>query len=140
MANEAVVIELINGGCPVSFTCADGATIVKGTLLKVTDPRTGAAHSGAGQGFAGIAACDKLSGDGSTRITAWTNGIFDITATDNAGGGATSVGGAVMLSATANKTKVANGAGILISKVGYAVEAVSDDEVFACRVLTGAGF
>ena len=37
MANEAVIIELFNGGRPIRFTVADGATI-DGIKVKVHQP------------------------------------------------------------------------------------------------------
>ena len=138
MANEAVIIELIGKvpGCPIRYTCADANTIAKGTLLKFADPRTVTAHAaGADVPFAGIAAAEKLALDGSTSIAVYTNGIFDITA---AAAGATAVGFAVCLSATANMIDNAAGGDLLNgSYVGQALEEVSNDEQAAIRVLAG---
>lgn len=79
MANEAVIIELLgNGGDPIRFTCADGTTIAKGTVLELTDPRTVVACSGANTAIAGIAAAEKVANDGATTIAVYTNGIFDM--------------------------------------------------------------
>ena len=83
MAAEAVIIELIGKvpGCPIRYTCADGAAIAKGTLLELdVDPRTVTAHSGIDKPIVGIAAHEKVIDDGSTTIAVYTNGIFDMTA------------------------------------------------------------
>jgi hypothetical protein len=134
MANEAVIIELLglNRGCPVRYTCADGATIPKGTILKITDGRTVVAHSGADQPIAGIAAAEKLINDGSTTIAVYTNGIFDLTA---AAGGATNL--AVCAgSATANKFTAADANDMKQNSfIGYLLENAANDEVAAVRIL-----
>ena len=77
MANEAVVVEL--GLRPaLSFTVANGTGISKGAILKITDPRTAAASSAAGDAFAGIASADKEASDGTVKLGVWTQGIFDL--------------------------------------------------------------
>lgn len=85
MAAEAVIIELLNDGEPLQVTVADGAGIEKGTLLKISDPRTAAASSGASDTFIGIAAAEKVASDGSTRLAAYTRGVFDLTCVVAAG-------------------------------------------------------
>ena len=80
MANEAVIIELLgDGGDPIEVTVADGTTIAKGTIMQLTDPRTGSASSADGEKFIGIAAAEKLANDGSTTLAVYTHGIFDLT-------------------------------------------------------------
>lgn len=134
MANEAVIIELLgNGGDPIRVTVADGAGIAKGTLLKITDPRTGAATSADNDAFIGIAAAEKVANDGSTTLAVYTHGIFDL---KDSGAGITagervSMGGANLIS------KVA-AADLLFSDVGIALETASASEVIA--VLVGSGF
>jgi hypothetical protein len=79
MANEAVIIELLgNGGNPIRYTVANGTTIEKGTILRVEDPRTAVASANTGETFAGIAAMEKVASDGSTTVTAYQYGIFDL--------------------------------------------------------------
>jgi len=88
MANEAVIIELFNGGRPIRFTCADGTGIEKGTLLELTSPRTVIANTNDNAPIAGIAAAEKVASDGATEIAAYTDGIFDMltdTGTDAVG-------------------------------------------------------
>jgi hypothetical protein len=82
MANEAVIIELLGspkGGC-IRFACSNGASIEKGTLLKMSGSRMVAATTAAGttEKFAGIAAEEKVAGDGATSIGVWTCGVFDL--------------------------------------------------------------
>lgn len=133
MANEAVIIELLgNGGDPIRYTCADSA-IAKGTLLKITDPRTAVATGADNDPFAGIAAAEKVSGDGATTIAAYTHGIFDLL---DSGAGITA-GERVSIKAANSIAKVA-GADQLFSDVGIALETAGAGEVIA--VLVGSGF
>lgn len=131
MAAEAVIIELFNGGRPIRFTVADGATIEKGTVMRLTDPRTAVAHSGADQAICGIAAAEKVASDGSTTLAVYTDGIFDMTA---AAAGACNL---VLCagSATANMFTAADAADILQnSHIGYLLENAANDEVAAVRI------
>lgn len=132
MANEAVIIELFNGGRPIRYTVADGATIEKGTLLRLTDPRTASAHSAADQPIVGIAAAEKVASDGATTIAAYTDGIFDIYA---AAAGVTAVGAMCAGSGTANMITAADANDLLQnSTVGMCLEAHANDEVAAVRI------
>ena len=84
-----------DNGDQIRYTVADGTQISKGVLLKLTDPRTAILYdvlttSGAVQA-AGIAAHDKEASDGSTSISVWTNGVFDMVAS-----GAITVGNPVV--------------------------------------------
>jgi len=60
------------------FLCASGTKISKGTVLKLTSPRTASASSSAGDLFAGIAAADKSATDYSTSVSAWEDGVFEL--------------------------------------------------------------
>lgn len=75
----ATTIELINGGEPITFNCADGTGIPKGTLLKLTSGRIVAAASADGDIWAGVAAAEKVANDGATTIAVYTKGIFEMT-------------------------------------------------------------
>ena len=133
----AVIVELLGyqRGTPIRYTCADGATIPKGSLLKITDPRTVVAATADNDPFGGIAAMTKLSGDGSTTITAYTNGIFMIE-----GKAAVTTGERVSCAADGNKvSKVVADSDNLFSDVGIALGACSGDGV-AFPVLIGSGF
>jgi len=86
MANEpAVIIELLgNAGDPIRYTCA--TAIPKGTIVKLTSPRTVAASSADDEPIAGIAAMES---DGTeTSISVYTNGIFDLYTADGVAVGA----------------------------------------------------
>ena len=134
MANEAVIIELlgVKKGRPVRYTCADAGAIPKGTLLKMTDPRTVVASSG-DDPFAGIAAHEKVALDGSTTITAYTHGIFDLT---NANIASFSAGDHVDVNG-ANLVTICDAAGMIKRFVGLALEDAAKQGV-AC-VLVGSG-
>ena len=77
MANEAILVQQLEARL-LEVTVADGATIEKGTILKWSDPNTGAASSADGDIFCGIAANEKVANDGQTRLAVWRHGVFDI--------------------------------------------------------------
>lgn len=77
MANEAVL--MIERSTPIPFTCADGATIEKGTVLKLSDPMTVAASGADNDIFIGIAAEEKIANDGNTKIAVYVDGVFRMT-------------------------------------------------------------
>ena len=76
MAHEWVLIERLSD--PIDFTVADTPGIEKGTLMRLTDPRTAVAVSASGQIIAGVLAREKVSGDGRTRVALFQNGIFRV--------------------------------------------------------------
>lgn len=133
MANEAVIVELLgNGGDPIRYTVADGVTIEKGTLMKLSaDPRTAAATSADGDIFIGIAAHEKVANDGTTTIAVYTNGIFDLT---DSGAGLT-LGDIVKING-ANLIATADEAGALGEHevVGYVLETATGSEMVQVRV------
>lgn len=130
MANEAVIIELIDGGRPIRFTVADGATIEKGTLLKLTDPRTASATAADNDPFAGVAAAEKVANDGATTLAAYTCGIFDLTSTAAAitAGAVVNIGGANLVSTSAAADLITG------SVVGRALETCATTEVIAVAI------
>lgn len=134
MANEAEIIELLgNAGDPIRFTCADGTGIEKGSLLQLSsDPRTVTKTSADGETFVGVAAMEKVANDGSTEISVYTNGIFDI---KDSGLGIT-VGEIVKVDG-ANLIATADEAGAQANAevVGQAYETAANGEVIAVRIL-----
>ena len=134
MANEAVIIELLgNGGDPVSYTCAVGTAITKGTIMELVDPRTAQKVSGAGVAIAGIAAQSKSASDGTTKIAVYTNGIFDLFCL--ASTGSATLGSYVRAADNANAVTVATTLDQETGKaIGKALETASASEVFAVRV------
>jgi len=80
MTNELRVVELYgenSNGAQTRYLCASAASITKGTILMLSDPRTAATSTGTGDVFAGIASMDKDGTDNSTSISAWNNGVFE---------------------------------------------------------------
>ena len=134
MANEAVIIELlgVQKGCPIRYGCADGAGIVKGTILKMTDDRKAEASGADNDPFAGIVAEEKVASDGAEFITAYTFGIFDLklTAVEVTAGDRVSIGGA------SNVVSACAVADNLFSNVGIAL---STGNAVAVPVLVGSG-
>lgn len=74
MALECVLITETE--LPINFTCADGVNIPKGSVLKMTDPRTAVIADGDTDIVAGIAAEEKIASDGKTSIAVYRAGIF----------------------------------------------------------------
>ena len=130
MAAEAVIIELLgNAGDPIRYTCA--TSMAKGTIVKLTDPRTVAASTAADEPIAGILAHETVSGV-STTAGVYTNGIFDLKEANAGGmviGVLTAIGGANLITeADANDL-------LQCSTIGQALEAADANEVIAVRVL-----
>lgn len=135
MANEAVKVyaESAAGDVIQDFTCADGTTIEKGTLLELTDPRTAIAATGAAVPLAGIAAREKIANDGRTRIAVHRKGDFEMVAS-----GAIVVGQAVCAALPAGSNYVKTAVGVTAASgaaiLGYALETASDAETIQVRV------
>ena len=122
MANELTPIELFganNAGQPRTYTIASSATVTKGTLMTLADPRTVNTTPTKGALCAGVAAMDKTA-DWSTQITVLTNGVFDAVAS-----GSITVGNNVMMSNSLNKVEVATEP----SASGAAIVGISEDSV-----------
>jgi len=87
MANEATIITLYgNQGDPVEYTVAAGTAIPKGTLMQLSSsPNTATATSADGDHFVGIAAWEKTTTDGKTKMSCITNCTAKITATASTG-------------------------------------------------------
>ena len=116
---EAQIVELLGDrGDVVRYTVADGTTISKGTLLKVTGTRTAArtpTNSILTQvPLAGIAAVDKVANDGSTTLGVYTNGIFEMRVSQNGG---VNPGDYVTTSGANNQIKLAAAADVISGAV-----------------------
>jgi len=74
MAN-AVAVLMQETDLPVQMTCADAA-IAKGTVLKLSAANTVAATSADNDVYGGIAAEEKISGDGKLMIAVYRKGLF----------------------------------------------------------------
>jgi len=78
MSNEAVPIELYEGGAARNFTVAAGTGVSKGTLMVARDPVSAIASKEGVEYFVGIASADKDSTDGATTLGLFTRGRFDL--------------------------------------------------------------
>ena len=118
MANEAVQVE---GPYEVhDMTVATGTAIPQFTLLKMSDPRTGAASAADGDIFAGITMTEKTATDGVINLGAAFTGIFILTDS----GAGIAVGARVSLGG-ANIIKTATEAEVALGKdFGVALEAI----------------
>jgi len=87
MGVNAVAELMIETALPIMMTCADAA-IPKGTVLKLATPYTVSACSADNDLFGGIAAEEKISGDGKLQIAVYREGIFKV----EAGAGGVTVG------------------------------------------------
>ena len=126
MTNEWKKVELYganNDGTPRRYTIADGASISKGQLLSLADPRT-AAGAAAYNYCGGVALEEHLPGVGETSISGWTDGVFTVTASLAiiAGAGIMAAEDNKVMQAPSSFAAVASGAAIL----GYALDDIAD--------------
>ena len=133
MANEAVIIERLgNKGDAIQYICVDGDAFPKGTILKLSDNREADLSAAAGNICAGICAMEKVASDGSLRVSAYTNGIFDLV---EVGTGAINVGIPIII-AGANLVGVSAGGDAELGKLmGHALATFAKSETQSCRVL-----
>lgn len=125
MALEATLVYELEP--PVPFTCADGATIEKGSILKLTDPATVSITAGDTDPVIGIAAEEKIANDGKTKIAVYMRGIFKA----YAGAAGVTVGMSVITdtaTGAANELVVADVNSEAV--VGMALETATDTESF----------
>jgi hypothetical protein len=66
MANEITILWQLMPSIP--FTCADGATIEKGTLVKVSDPATVAITAADHDAVIGVTTEEKIANDGKVKV------------------------------------------------------------------------
>jgi len=111
----------------VSFTCAEGTGIPKGSLLKIADPNTVSQCGGDNERVIGIAADEKIASDGNTQIAVWLRGIFKGTA-----GAAGTVAGDAIISdcATGDDNEMVIADDASENLIGMALETAGDLETF----------
>ena len=134
MANEAVLIQDLEYR-QLEVTMANGSAgtdILKNTILKLSDPNTGAASSADGDFFLGILAIDNVGGDGTVRYAVFRGGVWDLklTTATVAAGEPVKIAGANLV-AIADDDTVANS----MEVVGMALQTGANDEVI--EVLVG---
>jgi len=130
MTSEAKI--LVRTAHPIPFTCADGTGVEKGTILKLTDPRTASASTAVGDMLAGIAAKEKIASDGKTTISAYDDCIAVMYLSGACAVGKPVVSGGLNL---VQEAGAVSGAAIL----GYALETGADGETILVRVRIGGG-
>ena len=81
MANEHVLLKETH--LPTQATVADGTGIEQGTLMTGTDPNSAVAHSAANEFIRGVAAKEKIAGDGVEKLAIYEEGEFRATASGN---------------------------------------------------------
>ena len=139
MAREAVVIELYgqnNSGDGRRFYVPDNVSIAKGTLCLITNA-PGSSGRVASEALvyttsirpAGIASMDKTANDGSTSITLWTNGIFNIYTS-----GALTIGDKVKLASSNYVIAEGDTTNSAALTFGVALKTVSTNEVVPVRI------
>jgi hypothetical protein len=132
MGANTVAVLMVETDLPIMMTCADAA-IPKGTVLKLSTPYTVAASGADDDVFGGIAAEEKVSGDGKTMIAVYRGGIFKV----EAGAGGVTVGLKVGMVA-ANNFKNATAADCDVGRVfGQALETAADTEFFLIELGNG---
>ncbi len=129
MANEATMVQRLQDRLPQCKVAA-GTTILKGTILKLSDANVGSASSADGDVFLGIAAAEKDGSDASETLSYWSKGIFDLKTS-----GTVTVGAPVKISG-ANTIAAADDATAAGIKeiVGIALQAATSGEVIEVRL------
>ena len=85
MAYEWEKVELYganNDGQPRRYTITSTNACSKGELLALVDPRTASNALVTTTMFAGVASIEKNSTDDCTSIPLWTQGVFEVTASE----------------------------------------------------------
>jgi len=107
-----------------SFTIADGTSVEKGTLMKLTDPNTVAPSDGDEDIIAGVLKVEKVANSGITQAAVWTRGVFKATA-----GGSITVGDALITNASTGDANEVITAGVNAEDIlGRALETATDTQ------------
>jgi len=122
MADEHVL--LVETHVPVPMTVADGTSVTKGSVMKLTDPNTAIINSGDNDVCAGILLGEKIASNGQTKMGVYRGGQFRGTAS-----GSVTVGDALSIDASVNHLKSAT-TGANVNIVGYALETATTGETF----------
>jgi hypothetical protein len=127
MTNEAILRQEYS--LPVNFTCADDAGIEQGAILKLADPMTASLADGDEDYVAGICATEKIINDGTTSVSVYIDGVFDIMCS-----GAVTAGQAVATAAStegSNYVTAATATAVGTKTLGIALEdcGASDERI-----------
>lgn len=125
MANEPAVL-MVETHLPIMMNCADAA-IPKGTVLNLHGAGMVVTAADTNEDiFAGIAAEEKISGDGKLQIAVYRDGIFKCVA----GSGGVTMGLAVGIVALNAFTDFTAGDNEKSANYGQALETAADTEFF----------
>ena len=130
MTNEWVKVDLFgpnNDGQIIRFGIADSTNASKGQLMLLADPRTASSSVVYGAAVAGVAASEKVAGDGDTSIGCQTQGIFEVQCSS-----ATGLGKDIGMAGVNNRVDVMTLASGFI--IGHALEIAGTDEVINVRL------
>lgn len=122
MTNEAEkrYSESAAGDVIQDYTCANATGIEKGTVVILSDPRTVSAATVPAQTIAGITAREKVALDGTTQISVYKKGYFDMVVS-----GSAVTAGTAVISAGKNYIHAASGVDYTSGAstvIGYAEE------------------
>lgn len=112
---------------PVSFPCANGTAIPKGTYVKIADPNTVSIAGTDDDACIGITAEEKIASDGNTQIAVYLRGIFRGTA---GAAGCTAGDWLSMDSSTGDNNEIAVAGAAEVNSIGRALETATDLETF----------
>ena len=132
MGANVVAQLMVETELPIMMTCADAA-IPKGTVLKLSTPFTVAAATADNDLFGGIAAEEKISGDGKLMIAVYRGGIFKC----EAGAGGVTVGLPVTIVAANNFKNLTAADHDLGYVFGKALETAADTQFFVLELGRG---
>ena len=125
VGTNAVAQLMVETQLPIMMTCADSA-IPKGTILKLSGAMTVSATSANEDVFGGIAAEEKISGDGKLQIAVYRDGIFKC----EAGVGGVTIGLPVGIVAANNFTNLSTLDDEKGAIFGVALETAADAQFF----------
>ena len=132
MANSMAVL-MVETEQAIMMQCAEGTTIAKGQCLKLTDAFTVIATSAADDEFGGIAAEEKIGGDGKLSMAVYRRGIFKA----EAGTNGVSVGLPVKIEANNEFRDTEANNSDLGYNWGKALETATNGETFLLELGTG---
>ena len=121
---------------PVSFPCANGTGIAKGSLLKIADPNTVSQSGGDNDKIIGVAAEEKIASDGKTQIAVYLRGIFKATA---GLAGVTAGDWLIADSATGDDNEIVVADATSATTLGMALETATDLQTFKLLLSPSSG-
>ena len=135
MGANTVAVLMVETELPIMMTCADAA-IPKGTILNLHADFTVTAADTNEDVYAGIAAEEKIAGDGKLQIAVYRRGLFKC----EAGAGNVARGTQVGIVALNNFTTFTAGDSEKSCNFGQALDAATDTQFFILDLGGGSGF